>query len=514
MNNKLIKFIILFLEIFYSYSVNAFSKTDKTFLSTRSQIFNLPIELSLFSDEKYSIKTPKHRSILEIAPFYSTSFNDLSPYFLYGNKRSLKIAQDISDDVDNRYLKFDETSTNNLSGILKVKPKTKNFGFFISYFIKLDDFLEKANFEILTYVCRTSFDPQLKIKNSKSSSTRNKTIQDYFKGEVMFSAPEGLQGTTEGTMRALQDPLVYGKINEEVNNSGLADILLKFSYDTISEYYFIFRVTGILLIPTNNGSNSLYLFEPRIGNGNHWGLGFELSGRKNVFEKENDTLDFIFDARFIYLFNAYETRILGLNNIQGRHLNWSEYILLGEAQFPKVVPAANALTQNVKVIPGAAFEGAAMFSYKYKDFVINGGYDIWLRQKEKIKITDKWDNEKYGLVGSNYSEDIIEFTNDDNVIRNLSNFQLDNTNLTDTIKRMNLSGQIPSEQGFIQRSQLNKKVAQTPGLFSNTFFIALGYKKENNNNIITFGLGLSSELAFNNNSPSQNNIWFKAAISF
>lgn len=515
MSKKIIKYQLLWLIfIVSSNNILSFSKTNKTFLATRPQNFYLPIELSLFATQKYSLRIPKHRSILEVAPFYTTSFNNINQYFLYDNKRALKVGQGTNIDVDNQYLKFNETSAENLSGTIKIKPKVQTFGFFINYFIKLDDFIKRASVEILSYVCRTSTNPNFKVNNSKESSIQDKTIQDYFKGEPMLQLPENLEGTPE-MLRDLQDPLTNGKMNGSVHDSGLADITLKLSYDIMQEHDFVFRLSTIILVPTNNGSKSEFLFEPRIGDANHWGLGLGFSGKKNIFEKcEYKVLDLIYDARILYLFNAYEERILGLKNVEGKILNWSQYLLLGEVGFPKVIPAANALTQNVKVFPGAIFEGAVMLSYQQGAFLLNCGYDMWLRQKEKVKIKDKWNNQKYGLVGSNYADDIIEFANEDTDIRDLSLFQLDNTNLTDTIKEMNPSGATAAEQGFITKSQITKNVAQTPGLFSNMFFIALGYKKEIKNNIVAIGVGASIELAYNKNSLSQSAIWVKSAISF
>jgi len=189
-------------------------------------------------------------------------------------------------------------------------------------------------------------------------------------------------------------------------------------------------------------------------------------------------------------------------------------MLLGKAGCPLVLPAANVLAQNVNVRPKWQFEGLLMLAQSVQGYTINLGYNAWITGEEHVSRKDKWDNCSYGFVGKEFADDIFNFEHYNDDIRHRSNFSLAQTNLTNTIGRLDCAGSTAAERGFITEDQLLTNVAETPAIFTNTLFISIGKHWDQKEYTSLFGGGFSYEWSSNNAALEQFCLWLKAGILF
>ncbi len=506
MKKSLILSLTSLLFSFLIPTVKALS-TDKTYFVHRPQGENIPLE-HMLQRKLLPENLNKKQIILQATPFFEMSQNrsKFVQYLMFDDKSSLNIGRNT--DIDNRHLKFDETSTSNLTGNITLRPKTETYGILFSYFQPLKKISKNLFFKANIPLVHFRFDPELRVKRRTISSEGNKTIEDYFAGQVMV---QGMRPSEEFP-RILQDPLEFGKISNYTRlKTSVADINLMFSYKKeIIENKFLINWNGFLTIPTNSSPRSEWLLEPIIGTAGHWALGAGLDG---YFELTN-SLEFIFDIRYKYLLEGNEKRILGLKNSAGQKLKWGQYSLFGLIASPKVLPAANALAQEVDVRPRARLECLLMFAYNAKHLSFQVGYDFWLKQRDIISRVRAWENNRYGLVGSNYLTDLVKILNFDTDLHPQSTFKLQHSNLNNTIGVMQQAGANSNLQGTILDTQLDHATAETPHLISHKFFVAVERLWKNNPISYFLGCGLSFEFPNDNARLQQLGLWLKGGFLF
>jgi len=312
--------------------------------------------------------------------------------------------------------------------------------------------------------------------------------------------------------RILQDPLEFCKIsNYTRKKTGIADINLMFNYKKeIVEPKFLINWNGFLTIPTNSSPRSEWLFAPIIGIAGHWALGAGLDG---YFALTNN-LEFIFDIRYKYLLESNEKRILGLKNSVGQKLKWGQYSLFGLIDSAKVLPAANALAQEVDVRPRARVECLLMLAYNAKQISFQVGYDFWLKQRDIISRVRTWENNRYSLVGSDYLTDLIKILSTNEDLHPQSTFKLQHSNLNNTIGTMQTAGRNSNFQGTISDSQLDLTTAETPPLISHKFFISIERIWKRNPISHFLGGGLSFEFPNDNAKLQLFGLWLKGGLLF
>ncbi|HBS48121.1 TPA: hypothetical protein DEO28_03490 [Candidatus Dependentiae bacterium] len=501
-NKSKILHVILFL--FFTIASNLQSSTDKTYYSHRPQNDNIPLEIIT----KNLLLQKKPTEKLFITPFadFSLNHSKLASYLMFDNRTSLNVGRNT--DIDNRNLKFDETSATNLAGTIKLKPQINSYGLMISYHQPLrpisKDFFVKINLPFV-YV---RFKTGLKTINATPSSEDNKTILDYFNGEIMFQRLR----PGEDTLRTLQDPLEHGKIaNIAIDKTGLADINLIFSYKTTNKKDYAFNLNGFLTVPTNSTPHAEYLFEPRIGTAGHWQIGVGFDGSIQYTNK----VQLIYDLRYKYLLRANEQRILGLKNYKNEKLKWEPYMLLGQIESPKVIPAANILAQRVAVRPQSRVEGMFMFSYNKKHLSAQLGYDFWFKQRDDISPVRSWEDNRYGFASSSYLTDLQKIISTSTTQQLEANFALNDSSKKNTISRIypNYSDDT-SNYGTISAAQVDEAEAETPSVVSHKIFASLGYVWDEKNRSYFLSGGSAVELPQTNSRLIQLELWMKLGVIF
>ncbi len=474
-------------------SINQITEIDKEqHIQTNSNVFTrLYNYFFQHPTESQALTTPNSAFAITPSISFSENKNQLAKYFMFGNKSSLQVGRNT--DIDNRYIKFNETASDKLAGTIKFKPNVKTYGIEIDYHQELPNLKKKLFLETSIPLIYTQTDIHLNV-DATSSTAGNKTIEDYFHGEEML--------TQNGFI--LQEPLIYGKIKSR-KKIGIADVNLALGYHVIKK---LLNLKFLTNFSTTSSPKGEYLFEPILGAGGVFGMGVSADG----FYKTSDNVTFIYDLAYRYMFTDKQKRVLGLKDHNGNKLNWGQYSLVGKIDIPLVLPAANILRQAVNVTPGSQVEGLFMISCNHENFIAEVGYNFWFKQKEKVKRIGYWDDNAYGFVGTDYQSAITVL---DPILQIPKNsFVLQYSNLNNTIGTMQSAGATTAERGTITSNQLDIDAARHPSVFTNKLFFTLGYEWPQKKSSLLLGGGISYEFRTSNNSLNETMIWLKSGWIF
>jgi len=92
--------------------------------------------------------------------------------------------------------------------------------------------------------------------------------------------------------------------------------------------------------------------------------------------------EFLLDANVKYLFKNTQKRTLGLLDDGGDNIPFGYYRLGGENGQTNLFPMANVLTQDLNIGGMWQFEGMAALSFNYNGWVIDLGYDLFVKESE------------------------------------------------------------------------------------------------------------------------------------
>ena len=487
------------------YADNHHSK--KTFLMSRPQGVNLAMEYTTWHDHVYNGK--KHictnscdrpcvkasapracapRSCNPCGPrkinasfqatgFYqdSTNHEQIGKYFGIGNgKNSFVVGTEAqvtagTADILNGFLIHDNGGQSNLAGKVSFNPHQQAAGVRFDYFQSFNTPICGLFFKARLPLVSVERDMQLRVDDSVNSPA-GFSLQDFFKGNV--------EETNAGSGN-LQDKLTKAKIDGRRHKFGVADIDLALGHkfvDTDTKHLFL--NVGIT-IPTGSKVRGEFLFEPVVGNGQHFGIGGGLDAGVLLWCNENASLRFLAAAEYRYLFERTEHRTVGVKD-----LPLGYYYLAGELGKPAdtpLFPAANVLTQGLKVKPGSQFDSLIALSFKSSGFIVDVGYNLFWKDREDVWLKH-WDDDTF----------IIPVTGFD------TNAILD---AADAFKTLN-------------KSDLDVSAAATPSLFTHKIFAGLGYTtKVYCDYPLSFGVGGSYEFGTSNADLENYAVWAKIAVS-
>jgi hypothetical protein len=184
----------------------------------------------------------------------------------------------------------------------------------------------------------------------------------------------------------------------------LSDIELDIGYNPLCCDTYHLGFNARLILPTGNAPYGEYLFEPIVGNGHHWGLGFGLSAHCLLWKScdEEEKAEVFLDVNFTHLFNARQRRSFDLiNKPNSRYMLAAQYTsdvqkgLVGNVNNTFVVPkqqfngtyapVANLTTFHVNVSTAIQADLALMIAYTKCETSWIFGYGFWARSCEKIR---------------------------------------------------------------------------------------------------------------------------------
>jgi hypothetical protein len=386
--------------------------TNKTFLMPRPTGVDLPMEYNTW-EELVNRKShhDKFGGHLQVVGFYYGSSNDgeIGKYFGVHNKSSFAMtrnatinssASDVATDLDLGYFLHDYNNT--LYGLsntdattpeatISLDPEHDAYGARFDYYQNLDCLLKGLFLKFdLPIVCVEN-DAKLRVSNAAVGTGATATdadlktrLETYFKGTYAQTT-----AANSNQQVALNHALYTGRQSE----TGVADIDLAIGYKFLNKESYYASLALAITIPTGNDADGVHMFEPIVGNGQHFGLGGNLEGMVKVWGDCDQNIKMHLKVNYRYLFESSEHRTLGIKNTAGNVRDWGHYYLLGKVTNPttannQLTPAANVTTLNVDVTPGSQLDGILGFAYNNGGFTFDLGYNLYVREAEDVHLKD------------------------------------------------------------------------------------------------------------------------------
>lgn len=207
-------------------------------------------------------------------------------------------------------------------------------------------------------------------------------------------------GMNEASAFNTQDALAKAKLSTKgLTASGVADVNVGLNWRVMHKSRWDVSLGAHAVIPTGNSSTGEYLYEPIYGNNGHWALGGTLAASAKVWNSNRVKLRANVAANYQYVFEAKEIRTMGLKaSGTGVVLPGSQYNLLMQDRKAGVFPAANILTQSLKVTPGHQYGGTAGICVDWKGFTFDVGYNLAIRDAEVVKVDAQWQDDQYAVA--------------------------------------------------------------------------------------------------------------------
>jgi len=212
------------------------------------------------------------------------------------------------------------------------------------------------------------------------------------------------------------EPLKYGRIDGEQRKVALADIALYGGVCLVDAVDHFFAAHVRVVAPTGNRSHACYLFEPMVGNGNHWELGGGFSGYARLWKHDEDRHVFHLygEGTISHLFQSWQKRSYDFK------LNGplSRYVLIEEMGNPiveglmingidadiqyhgKIMPAINETTLNSLISIGVQANVSLKLVYvHHEQCSLELGYTLWARTQEKLHCRQRFPCGNFAIKG-------------------------------------------------------------------------------------------------------------------
>lgn len=333
--------------------------------------------------------------------------------------------------------------------------------------------------------------------------------------------PTGMPTTI--TEAFAQDAWNYGKVNGPQSVTRLADIELKLGYQFICEDNVSSNAFIGMVIPTGNKAESLYLAEPIVGNGFHFGL---MCGSTQMIQWDASEItrwSLRSDGQFRYLFQ--NTQVRSFDTVSNGQ--WSRYMMVwpsyadeqayGELQATDPVnlraytPGINVFTQEVNVTPRAQARMNQAIVLEHGGFKAEFGWNMMVRQSEEVSLVNPWVDGQVAFVdASNNTSSLF------NISRTIYNDAYQSTPTSNGgIGGTGQAGQSQAqyEAASIKATDLNLSSAASPAIFTNTPYLAIGYAF-NEERSSCFSAGVSYEVSATNGYINDWMLWGKFSFTF
>jgi hypothetical protein len=307
--------------------------------------------------------------------------------------------------AENFYLPTDYSSE------VTIQPRIDNFLVDLNFYMGLDEWYNGLYFRIHTPICHTRWNLNF-CENIINKGTLNYdpgyfndalegTYHNQYginRGKMLESFEDFIvdNGAIEGVQGIICNSLNHARISKcELTRTRLAELTAAFGWNVVNRENGTFGISLRAAAPTGNRPEACYLFEPIVGNGHHWELGFGINSRWCMWRAcdENDDLSFYFDANVTHLFKTCQCRTFDLcGKPLSRYMlamkfnNNAENLLAGSQQVApdyqftgEYMPVANLTTFAVDVSASAQADLAFKFAYTHSNFQCDIGYDFWAR---------------------------------------------------------------------------------------------------------------------------------------
>jgi hypothetical protein len=396
------------------------------------------------------------------------------------------------------------------------KPQIINLTFDMALYIGFDKWVRGLYLQLRAPAVWTQWN--LKLSDTIIDEGKNTPYPAGYMAADAVTAPydsytQAMRGSYNfGEVQRLK----YGKICGEKSISGLAAFEIVFGYDFISKERSHVGVNFRASAPTGSRPDGVFFFEPRVGCGKNWRIGFGFTGHTRLWEKDGEQeLAMWVEANFTNMLKSRQVRSFDLcnNGFFSRYMLAKEFDQNGIFT-ENIVPVINFTTLNCDVHCSIVVDMVFMFAYNYNGFTFDIGYNGWIRSREKIDLNCCITPNKYGLKGIQFAVNPI--TQQPN-------------NSTESLATIYETGPIVSDglfPVFITTADLNVKSAASPLLITQKIFWHLSYAWlhcATMKSVPYFGIGAEIEFegintrnAYqpDNTTMGQASVWLKGGISF
>ncbi len=205
----------------------------------------------------------------------------------------------------------------------------------------------------------------------------------------------------------MQTPWSAGRFNfNQMNKFGLADIDVILGYNWLIDPCYHLGFYAQLVLPTGNKKESLYVFDPVVGNGGHLEVGFGFSAHATLWSQCDHIIAVFSEGNLTHMFNRTQNRLFDFlkNGSFSRYLLLKEYTNTGSKPIynGNLISATNFTNQKVEVKINAKCDLSFKLSYMHREFSLDAGYNFYGQSGEQIKnICDPCtDNKLYAIKGT------------------------------------------------------------------------------------------------------------------
>lgn len=510
--NKALKTLLITALVMSATHVEAY--TNKTFLLPRSQGVNLPLENTTFSELVGRKKAGKFGGNVQVSVFGqgSTNRREQAKYFLFKDKRSVMLknsdfaaAKANVDDLDLGYLVHNNLETtaagvNHQEAILSFDPEQIVYGVRFDYHQNLDKVLKGLYLKIdLPAVCvendvrikisATGNFPQYIGSADAAGAPVKETLEKLFRGEFE------IQSTGDNANRNNQARLINAKIAGKLSKTSVADIDVALGYKFLKKENYGAVVAVAITIPTGNEAEGVYLFEPMVGNGKHFGVGGDLCVHGRLWGNVDRNIKLHLKMKYRYLFESDEKRTLGIKGY-----NFGQYHLLHElvggqtVARKQLIHAANVTTLDVNIFPGNQFDGILGLAYNSGGFNLDLGYNMYFREGESTKL-------KGTIAASTYAV----------AARSIS---ISENDFSGALEPANDIDGGSATAVYVDNTTVDVGAAATPSQFTNSLYGGVGYVFKQWDDPLMLGAGFKYEWASKNSALDQWSVDGKIGIGF
>ena len=299
----------------------------------------------------------------------------------------------------------------------------------------------------------------------------------------------------------------YGKILQgKCTETGIADIELKLGYNTFTCETCGLISYATLVIPAGTKVRSETLFEPIVGNNNHFGFSLGTSFAYDVWCKGPYNVRMCLDNNTRYLFSNHQIRSFDLiGKPWGRYqetYNTSEQAAAADRSSNQNsgTSGINVLTQCVRVSPhlSGSYNTAICISRQGNctSILLEGGYNLFVRQGEVLDLE----------CSNKVARSSLKAINGEG-----------NTTIARTIKDNFPQSEFPLDERYaaLSNCDIDIESASMPATISSTIYGSLGYRWEQECPLFV-ALGGSYEFSTSdlNAAPDRWLLWGKFGVTF
>lgn len=376
--NKTTRKVLIIATFFASFSNVVLGKT---FMTIHPPFVSGTPERETFT----RILGKEQTSFIQLVPLFGQSRNPglIAQYFLPFHKSSLLVAGDSSNDLRDLAPESFNIRTNKPNDFKSQCLFSAEYSFYGLGFAWRQEYIKgfwaEVGFPILHVATQFNIDETMIDKGGGPLQELGLENVPYVGSiEEAFQQPQWSYGRIENKKKHVRE--------------GISDIELKFGWRYCDLPGVDMNAYLGLIFPTSNAPTGEFVFEPMLGNNKHWGLMFGSHSDINLFRKNDQEINFVFDLNTRYLMPNDEIRSFDI-----REKDFSRYISIYSSPQQALLASdkkslnigsfgIRTFTQNVSVDPGFSVTFISAFHYNVKHWEFELGYNFFTRQMETLRI--------------------------------------------------------------------------------------------------------------------------------